>query len=152
MLISILCAHLLAAKAVTHCTTAGDHGIRYEDETGATHIAVAGSAGAVALLLQKTPSLTGSSYVGVAAYAPAAPRLAWWIETTDLICKTSADLKLAQADLQRERSNPAGVVDLVVLHDDGQAIQSDRAVIAESLTTYRKTTGLAFNPATMCSK
>jgi len=54
------------------------------------------------------------------------------------ICELIEAIKEDQEIIQRERSNPSGVVDLRVLHVSGEALQGERREIQEKRAAFRK--------------
>jgi hypothetical protein len=68
-----------------------------------------------------------------------------WVDLLGADCQATADIPVVTADIAREKANPAGVVNLVRLHDLGERLQADRDVVA----AYRTSTGQAL-PAGVC--
>lgn len=67
------------------------------------------------------------------------------------LCAAIVGRRGALQDIARERANPAGVVNLSVLHDLGQQIQDDDATIADLKAKYTATTHKPFSEAS-CPK
>jgi hypothetical protein len=67
------------------------------------------------------------------------------------LCEALSEKKGHQADLAKEKANPAGVVNLAYLHDIGQALQDDDDRIAEAKRAYSAATKLPFRES-RCAK
>lgn len=67
------------------------------------------------------------------------------------LCQWIADRRSAAHDIQTEKKNPAGVVDLVKLHDLGEAVQTLDAQIASGKAQFAKTMSKPFTEAA-CTK
>lgn len=67
------------------------------------------------------------------------------------LCQWIADRRSALHDIETERKNPGGVVDVVKLHDLGETVQALGGQIASGKTQYAKTMGKPFTDAA-CAK
>jgi hypothetical protein len=63
------------------------------------------------------------------------------------MCAIIGEIHDMQERMRIERANPSGVVDLAELHDDGQIIQNDQAMLAAKKAEYLKLTHKAFTEA-----
>ena len=61
------------------------------------------------------------------------------------ICINLNEIRTMQERIRIERANPSGVVDLVELHDDGEIIQRDQAIVDASKASYVKIAKKAFD-------
>jgi hypothetical protein len=67
------------------------------------------------------------------------------------LCEAIGDKRDALADIVRERQNPAGVINLTTLHDDGENVQDANQRIAELRKQYLALAKRPFNQAS-CPK
>jgi hypothetical protein len=65
------------------------------------------------------------------------------------ICEATSNLKEVTARLAYEKANPSGVVDLEVLHTDGQMIQALTQIVATRKKLFVRDRKKSFLPA-MC--
>ena len=54
------------------------------------------------------------------------PWLKTWLDDFSEVMRATYTARALEADIAREKANPAGVVDLKVLHDDGESLQIER--------------------------
>ena len=66
------------------------------------------------------------------------------------ICAAIAEIQSMQERMRIEHANPSGVVDLVELHDDGEIIQRDQAILARDKSEYLKVGKKPFVVTTCC--
>jgi hypothetical protein len=70
-----------------------------------------------------------------------------WVQSLGDHCLAKAEIPELEAAIAREKTNPAGVVDLRKLHDLGQRLQDDRDLVRGA--EYRRALGQAF-PDAVC--
>lgn len=147
----VLCAHLVAAHAVTHCTKAGPSDAAKFDTPSGSGLVFQLSDGAWAaeadpVATYGRPGLVvvtaPYAHVVIVAQAPLPDQAKWWIDSIALQSFERAEVARYSAAIARERANPAGVVDLDFLHDLGDALAFARERLATNAAEYLRTTGL----------
>lgn len=71
-------------------------------------------------------------------------------DVVKVMCSHERTIALAKADIERERSNPSGVVDLEVLHDDGDTIQREQDALDALRPKYVAVRHHAWDPKVEC--
>jgi len=151
-----LCAHLAATgHAVVDCQAVPPSGAVFTvTETGHRGLLLHPDAAHwdAELATPRDPVFTvyvsHAAHVIVLVQAPET-RIAWWVDALDRMCGATADRADAAAQIAAERSNAGGVVDLRRLHEAGERVRLDDAMIADVTRRYRQATGKAF-PSAVC--
>jgi hypothetical protein len=76
---------------------------------------------------------------------PGGEQVQWWIATVDQLCQAYPARDDLRTQIAREKANPAGVVDLVRLHELGESLQAAEDDIRTYGEAYAKGTGRPFS-------
>jgi hypothetical protein len=157
-----LCAHLVAAHAVTGCRAGErpDSAVAIFDSAGGRGLVMTfddatwrqeGFASPIGSPAQKSSvaqfgagySVAVGPHVVVAVNGTMPAQASAWVRLLKDESSAIRGREQSKAAIAEERSNPSGVVDLAALHSHGEALQFANAQIAAIEANYRKLTGLA---------